>query len=132
MKIKLNGNEYGLHWGMPALGEMCEILDITFETCIELIIGAGIHSPFKRAKASAVALLCAIRHYARLNRLEPPDVTVYDLENYADVTDPAELMLVKEDFQQSMINGRKIADILNIPSGASEPVKKKSPSTKKS
>ena len=132
MKIKLNDKEYGLHWGMPALGDMCDALDITIETCIELIVGGGEHSPFKRAKASAVAILCAMNHYARLNRLEAPDVTIYEVENYCDVTPREEYDKIREDFSNSMINGRSVSEVLGLTSApVQKEVKKKSQSTKK-
>lgn len=133
MKIKINGNEYGLHWGMPALGDMCETLDITIETCIELIVGGGEHTPFKRAKASAVAILCAMNHYARLNRLEAPDVTIYEVENYCDVAQREEFNKIREDFSNSMINGRLVSEVLGLTSApVQKEVKKKSQSIKKS
>lgn len=133
MKIKINENEYGLHWGMPALGDMCEILDISIETCIELIVGGGEHTAFKRAHASAVAILCAMRHYARLNRLEVPDVTIYEVENYCDVSPREEFNLIREDFSNSMINGRLVSDVLGLTTAPiQKEVKKKSQSTKKS
>lgn len=133
MKISINGREYGLHWGMPALGDMCETLDITIETCIELIVGGGNHTPFKRAKASAVAILCAMNHYARLNRLEAPDVTIYEVENYCDITPRDEFNRIKDDFSNSMINGRLVSEVLGLTSApVQEQVKKKSLSRKKS
>lgn len=132
MKIEINGNEYGLHWGMPALGEMCEMLDIPLETCTELMIGSGDHSPFKRAKASATAIFCAMRHYARLNRLSDPDVTIYDVENYCDITPVETFSKIRNDFTNSMINGRVVGDLLGLTPTVEKQVKKKSPSTKRS
>lgn len=133
MKIKINGSEHGLHWGMPALGDMCESLDITIETCIELIVGGGEHTPFKRAKASAVAILCAMNHYARLNRLDAPDVTIYEVQNYCDVAPREEFNKIREDFSNSMINGRLVSEVLGLTSApVQKEVKKKSQSIKKS
>lgn len=133
MKIKIKDAEYGLHWGMPALGEMCETLDISIEVCIELIIGGGEHTAFKRAKAAATAIFCAMRHYARLNRLELPDVTIYEVEDYCDITPREQFNLIREDFQNSMINGRSVAEVLGLTSApVQKEVKKKSQSTRKS
>lgn len=132
MNIKIKGNEYGLHWGMPALGEMCETLEISLETCTELIIGGGDHTPFKRAKASATAIYCAIRHYARLNRLPEPDVTIYEVEDYCDITPVETFSLIRNDFANSMINGRVVGELLGLTPTVEKQVKKKSPSTKKS
>lgn len=133
MKISINGKEYGLHWGMPCLAEMCDILDCTIETCTEYIIGGGEHTGFERQKFTATSILCAIRHYARLNREETPDLTIDDTLNYCDITPPETFALVRNDFLGSMLNGRSIADMLGIalPVAGSEK-KSQSASPKKS
>lgn len=134
MKIKINGNEYGLHWGMPCLADVCERLNCPIEKVIDLICGFGDYSAVERSKTTAYCVLCAIDHYAKLNRLDKPDIIIEDVWAYMDETPAEAFQLVKNDFTNSMINGRKIWEILNIPNPTPEPEQKKSlkASTKKS
>lgn len=133
MKIKIAGNEYGIHWGMPCLADACDRLDCTLEVLIELVLGGGEHTGFQRHKAASTLILCAIDHYARLHRLDKPDVTLYEVEDYRDITPPEEFNLLFIDFTESMINGKKVSEMLGMssPEVVAE-VKKKLPSRKKS
>jgi hypothetical protein len=134
MKIKINGNEYGLAWGMPCLADVCERLDFPIEKVIDLICGFGEYSAIERSKATAYCVLCAIDHYAKLKREEKPDITIEEVWQYVDETPQDKFQLVKNDFTDSMINGRKVWEILNMSNPFPAPEQKKSPkaSTKKS
>lgn len=134
MKIKINDNEYGLHWGMPCLADVCERLDYTIEKVIDLLCGFGDYSAIERSKTTAYCVLCAIDHSAKLNRQEKPDITIEEVWQYVDETPVDQFQLVKTDFTNSMINGRKVWEILNMPNPTPEQAQKKSlkASTKKS
>lgn len=133
MKIKVNGKERGLHWGMGALRLYCEETGYSFEKGIEIVCGFGDTGILERTKAVCIMLLSAIRNYGNIHNEDTEDVTFFHIEAFRDETSQPEFQKIMDDFTNSMLNGKTIAETLGIvPDQTNQPKKNTKASTKKS
>lgn len=114
MKIKINGNEYSLHWGMGALRLFCESTGYEFEKGVEIVAGLGEYSVLERTKAVVTMILCAAKNYANINGLDISNLNFYQVEAYRDATPREEFQKVMDDFTNSMLNGKTMAETLGF------------------
>lgn len=114
MKINLNGNEYGLHWGMGAIRIVCEKTGFTVEKVIELVAGIGDHPTMQRNLTTCDFLIAAIRNYNAINGTtgEP---TFEQVEQFNDEATPEIADPIMKDWISSMLRGRTVAEMIGVP-----------------
>ena len=131
MKIKINGEEYGLNWGFGAIRICCDLLDCEYEKVIEMVLGAGNYTVLERSKAISTFILSAIKNYGNIHNTET-DVNFAQIEAYRDDTPQEEFKKITEDIMKANIMGKTYGSYLGL---STEPedktaAKKKSPSQK--
>lgn len=114
MKIKLKGNEYGLHWGLGALRIFCETTGLDIDKGIEIVAGLGEHNYLERTAATNNLIWAAVKNYGNIHEIDVSEVRYIDVELYSDETSVEVFQLVKDDFMHSMFNGKSMAEILGV------------------
>lgn len=124
MKININGNEYGLSWGMGCLRLFCDELKCELDDGLAMVLNAGEYSVLERTKAVAVLVLSAAKNYSYVHRLDQPDLTTWDIELFRD-TEYDKFQLITSDFLASTIQGETVSKRFGIDTEpAGEPIKK--------
>lgn len=131
MKIKINGSEHGLSWGMGCLRLFCDELKCELDDGLAMVLNAGDYSVLDRTKAVAVLVLSAAKNHAYVNRLDQPDITTWDIELYRD-TEYEAFQAITNDFLASTIQGETVSKrfLIEAPTEPGKKAKKKQASVK--
>jgi len=126
MKLKIEGTEYGLQWGMGAIEIYCDKMDCDLEG-LDKIITINRH----QAKAITSLILSAIENWCEINDITC-NISYRKLQAFLSELDQSEYTAIMEDFSKSKYLGKTIRYYF---SGEDEPVntttqKKSSPSAK--
>lgn len=131
MKLKINEAEYNLVWGLPAINQFCENLNMhddieeAFNTAFPPI-GSTV-KPLTMIKARIELIYAALQVGAELDGVDM-DVTRLHLQHWIDNAEQSEAEEIFNDFFKSRYMGKSIEDYLfsSVDEVAEETPKKKS------
>jgi hypothetical protein len=132
MEISINGEKYGLLWGLAAIDRFCNLVELDLESALNLVFAGDGKSQISQTIALSKFISCAIDSYARVNKTAGGinhEQVLVEFDNQGITLVEA----VLDDFLHSKILGQNVSDYLGITVTAKEDkkIKKKaSPSGK--
>lgn len=130
MEISINGEKYGLLWGIVAIDRFCNLVELDVENALNLVFAGDGKSQLSQTIALSKFISCAIDSYAKINKTKGN----VDYEQILMEFDNQGVKLVEDilaDFLDSKILGQNVSDYLGITVAAKEEKpKKKRPSGK--
>lgn len=131
MEISINGEKYGLLWGLAAIDRFCNLVELSLEDALNFVFAGDGKSQLSQTIALSKFISCAIDSYAKVNKTKGG----VDYEAILVEFDNQGITLVEavlDDFLHSKILGQNVSDYLGltIPKADDIPTKKKRPSVK--
>lgn len=125
MKIKIDGKEYGLTWGVSAITRYAEMVDMELEPALDIIFKKD--DAFKQIIALSKFVSCAIDSYALVHGEETGQVPPTKILAEFDEQGPDFAKTILDDFMTSKLLGQTVAEFLDLVTSAiPEKTKKKS------
>ncbi|MFA6087490.1 hypothetical protein [Mucilaginibacter sp.] len=113
MEISINGEKYGLLWGLAAIDRFCNLVELDLESALNLVFAGDGKSQISQTIALSKFITCAIDSYAKVNKT----VGGINHEQILMEFDNQGITLVEgvlDDFLHSKILGQNVSDYLGI------------------
>lgn len=132
MKIKIDGQEHGIYWGLNTIDAFCEKVDMEMTPAIELLMKKD--SGIKGTVVLAKFISCAVDTFAIINDLPIPSVPFQKIIVEIDKQGETFSTPIVKDFFSSYLYGKSVAELMGIvleeTNKSTEKPKKKSVSRK--
>lgn len=113
MEISINGEKYGLLWGLAAIDRFCNLVELPLEDALNLVFAGDGKSQLSQTIALSKFISCAIDSYAKVNKTKGGvdyEAILVEFDNHGITLVEA----VLEDFLHSKILGQNVSDYLGI------------------
>lgn len=112
MKIKINGVEHGIYWGLNTIDTFCDVVGMEMTPALELLMKKD--SGVKGTMVLAKFISCAIDTFALINDLPIPYVSfqkiIVEIDKHgAEFTDP-----IVKDFFGSYLYGKSVSELMGV------------------
>lgn len=124
MEISINGEKYGLLWGLAAIDRFCNLVELSLEDSLNLVFSGDGKSQISQTIALSKFISCAIDSYAKVNKTKGGvdyEAILAEFDNQG----VALVEAVLDDFLHSKILGQNVSDYLGITVTAAEDKKTK-------